>query len=213
MSNTAWPWLAVAGLGALHGLNPATGWPWAAAWGLRSRNHSQVLRALLPIALGHAASVALVVAVVAVSAAFNRMLDLDALPALATAALALAIAFHLWRHVRRRPGPTARAVPGAHTGLALWSFGVSTAQGAGLMLLPALVPICMGSGAVREITASGSLSLALLALGVHTAAMLAVTGAVAAAVCLGVEATRGRSGATPNSPPAAAGTAPDRARA
>ena len=24
-----WPWLAVAGVGALHGLNPASGWIWA----------------------------------------------------------------------------------------------------------------------------------------------------------------------------------------
>jgi hypothetical protein len=25
-----WPWLAIAGLGALHGLSPATGWMFAA---------------------------------------------------------------------------------------------------------------------------------------------------------------------------------------
>lgn len=31
-----WPWLAVAGVGALHGLNPATGWMFAAASGVRS---------------------------------------------------------------------------------------------------------------------------------------------------------------------------------
>ena len=60
-----WPWLAVAGLGALHGLNPTTGWMWAAAWGVQSRDWSQALRALLPIAAGHAASVALVAGVVA----------------------------------------------------------------------------------------------------------------------------------------------------
>ena len=33
--DSAWPWLAIAGLGALHGLNPASGWPWAAACGWR----------------------------------------------------------------------------------------------------------------------------------------------------------------------------------
>ena len=31
----AWPWLAVAGVGALHGLNPATGWAFVAAWRVR----------------------------------------------------------------------------------------------------------------------------------------------------------------------------------
>ena len=59
-----WPWLAVAGLGALHGLNPATGWLFAAARAARSGDARDVRRALLPIAFGHALSVALVVAVV-----------------------------------------------------------------------------------------------------------------------------------------------------
>ena len=53
------PWLAVAGLGALHGLNPATGWILATASGLRSGDRRRALRALAPIAAGHAASVAL----------------------------------------------------------------------------------------------------------------------------------------------------------
>jgi hypothetical protein len=49
------------------------------------------------------------------------------------------------------------------------------------MLVPALIPLCMGEGAVREITASGSLVLILAVVGVHMAAMLAVTALVAAA--------------------------------
>jgi hypothetical protein len=66
---------------------------------------------------------------------------------------------------------------------------VSTAHGAGLMLVPALVPLCMGDApAARQPSVSGSLLLALAAVGVHTAAMLAVTGLVAAGVCRGVEA-------------------------
>jgi hypothetical protein len=55
-----WPWLAVAGAGALHGLNPAAGWAFAAACGMRSRDRTQSLRALLPMAVGHATSIALV---------------------------------------------------------------------------------------------------------------------------------------------------------
>ena len=54
-----WPWLAVAGLGALHGLNPASGWPFAAARSLRSQGRVRALRALGPIAAGHLLSVAL----------------------------------------------------------------------------------------------------------------------------------------------------------
>ena len=58
-----WPWLAVAGVGALHGLNPANGWLLAAARATHSGDARDVRRALLPIALGHALSVALVVVV------------------------------------------------------------------------------------------------------------------------------------------------------
>jgi hypothetical protein len=48
-----WPWLAVAGVGALHGLNPATGWLFAAACGVRSRSRKRALCALIPIAAAH----------------------------------------------------------------------------------------------------------------------------------------------------------------
>ena len=62
MSGTAvWPWLALVGLGAYHGLNPAMGWLFAVAIGLQERRRAAVLQALPPIALGHEASVALVV--------------------------------------------------------------------------------------------------------------------------------------------------------
>jgi hypothetical protein len=47
------------------------------------------------------------------------------------------------------------------------------------------MPLCTGNAATREITASGSLTLALAAVGVHTAAMLAVTGMIAIGVCRG----------------------------
>ena len=52
-----WPWLAVAALGAYHGLNPAMGWLFAVALGLQEGRRGAVLRALPPIALGHEASV------------------------------------------------------------------------------------------------------------------------------------------------------------
>ncbi len=46
-----WPWMALAGLGALHGLNPANGWMFAAAWGVHARDGSRARRALPPIAI------------------------------------------------------------------------------------------------------------------------------------------------------------------
>ncbi|MES2187275.1 MAG: hypothetical protein V4505_22185 [Pseudomonadota bacterium] len=187
-----WPWLAVAGMGALHGLNPATGWMLAAAWGVRShgrtpmQRRARALRALLPIAAGHAASVALVAAAVVFGLALDRRLLL----AVAGGLLVVAVLLHLSGHAPRM----ARA-PAGHAGLALWSFLVSTTHGTGLVLVPALMPLCLGAGtgsgaaaATRVGTASDALLLALAAVAVHTAAMLAVTGLVACGMCRGLDA-------------------------
>ena len=53
-----WPWLALAGLGAFHGLNPAMGWLFAVALGLHRQSREVVFVSLLPIAAGHALSIA-----------------------------------------------------------------------------------------------------------------------------------------------------------
>ena len=59
----AWPWLALAGLGAFHGVNPAMGWLFAVALGLHRKSRRAVVLALAPMALGHAVSIWLVAAV------------------------------------------------------------------------------------------------------------------------------------------------------
>ena len=177
--SSLWPWLVVAGVGALHGLNPATGWMLAAAWGLRSRDRAQALRALVPIAAGHAASVALVAGAVV----FGLAMDRFTLQVLAGGLLAASAVLHLSGHT-----PKAARAPAGHAGLALWSFMMSTAHGAGLMLVPALIPLCAGETSALEMTESGPLTLALAAVGIHTAAMLAVTGMIATGVCRGFDA-------------------------
>ncbi|TMH14342.1 MAG: hypothetical protein E6H65_00430 [Betaproteobacteria bacterium] len=175
---SVWPWLAVAGAGALHGLNPATGWMLAAACGLRSHDRRQALRALLPIAVGHTASVALVAGVVALGLNMDRVV----LQGTAGVLLVVVSALRLWGNAAHRAH-----MPAGHAGLALWSFVMATAHGAGMMIVPALIPLCLGDSPAREITASGSLTLALAAVAVHMAAMLAVTGLVATGVCRGVD--------------------------
>lgn len=164
-----WPWLAVAGAGALHGLNPCTGWGLAALCGLRAGDGRQVLAALRPIALGHAASVAAVAALAALGG------SVDGLPVLAAGAGLCGLVLL----ARRRRG-----------GLAVGAFVAATLHGSGLMLVPALVPLCLGASPAREITASGSLAGALAAVAVHMAAMLAVTAASARAACGGVAALK-----------------------
>ena len=67
------PWLALAGLGAFHGLNPAMGWLFAVALGLHRRERRIVWLAPLPIALGHTLSVgAVAAAFIAADAVVNR---------------------------------------------------------------------------------------------------------------------------------------------
>ena len=55
-----WPWLALVGLGAFHGVNPAMGWLFAVALGLHRQSRAVVLKSLVPIAIGHALAVVLV---------------------------------------------------------------------------------------------------------------------------------------------------------
>ncbi|HET9207150.1 MAG TPA: hypothetical protein VFO28_12990 [Burkholderiaceae bacterium] len=187
-----WPWLAMAGLGALHGLSPANGWMFAAACGLRAGCSAQARRALLPIAVGHAASVAVVATVAVHGLAMDRAL----FQSLAGALLVAAASYRLVRSAepwapgramrRARPTTTGMATTASHVAIALWSFLMATAHGAGLMLVPALVPLCVSGGPARELSASASWLLALAAVAVHTAAMLLTTGAIATGVCRGV---------------------------
>ena len=168
-----WPWLGVAGLGALHGLHPAGGWVLAAGWGLRTGDRRQALRALGAIALGHAAAIGLVAWLVRGGLSFDRV----PLQAAAAMLAGLAVLLHFWRRTPRRV-----RLPAGHAGMALGSFVLSTASGAGLMLVPALLPLC-GPGAAGFAGQGGPLLLALAAVGVHTAAMLLVAGLLASGIC------------------------------
>jgi len=173
--DTLWPWLAAAGLGALHGLNPASGWVFAAACGVRARDRRQAWRALVPIAAGHVMSLALVAVAVAMGGSMDRRLAQGLAAALLLALLFVAGVRHLQGH------PIGAACcPAGQGGLALWSFIVATGHGAGAMLVPALMPLCAGSASM---TAAGSLALALAAVGVHLAAMLGASGMAAALAC------------------------------
>lgn len=171
-----WPWLAVAGVGALHGLNPATGWAFVAARGVHGGAPARAWRALAPIAIGHAASVALIAALAALGLVAQR----GALPwvagGLAVFVAAVHVSGHLPQHLHAAAG---------QAGLALWSAAMGLVHGAGMMLVPALIPLCLSASPAREITASGSMVLALAAVAVHMAAMLAMTAAMAAVACRG----------------------------
>lgn len=176
-----WPWLAVAGLGALHGLSPANGWMFAAACGVQARDGAQARRALLPIALGHAVSVGVVAWAFALGMSAQRAQVQGV-----AGVLLLGVAAYRWLRGAGRPSSSPKGLRAGQAGIALWSFLMACAHGSGLMLVPALMPLCLADNPAREITASGSLPLALAAVGVHTAAMLATTGVIATGVCRGL---------------------------
>jgi hypothetical protein len=168
----SWPWLLLAGLGGFHGLNPAMGWLFAVALGLHRNSLGAVLGALPPIALGHAVAIAAVAAVV-VSTGF--VVSPQPLRLAAGLLLLAAAAWH-WFYGHRHRVRFGMTVGGL--GLALWSGLMATAHGAGLMILPALMPLCLASGPSVPRTAGA----ALAAVGVHSGAMLAVTALIAVAV-------------------------------
>ena len=165
-----WPWLAIAALGLFHGINPAMGWLFAVALGLHRGRRKVVLLALLPIALGHAIAVALVLAA---TLTLGSLLDPQWLARAGGAVLIGWAAWHALRGHRQRPRVGMQA---GMAGLALWSFLMAGTHGAGLMLVPVLLPLCRAAGAPA---ASGPLMPALLALGLHTLAMLLAIGTVA----------------------------------
>jgi hypothetical protein len=166
-----WPWLALVGLGLFHGLNPAMGWLFAVALGLHRGSQRIVLLSLVPIAVGHAAAVAAVLLAVL---ALGLVIDHTILVRLAAIVLIGWAAWHaLYGHQRRvRVGMQTGLL-----GLVLWSFLMASSHGAGLMLIPALEPIC-GSALPAGGGATSDAPLALAALGVHSAAMLATIAAV-----------------------------------
>jgi len=168
-----WPWAALALLGAYHGLNPGMGWLFAVARGLQERKRQAVLSSLLPIAIGHEASI--VVVVIAVS--LTEQLVPPYLVRL-LAALVL-VSFGLYKLARPLSHPKGFGMRVGFAGLAGWSFLMSSAHGAGLMLAPVLLglPVAGSYHSLRDISLE-----AAAAATIHVAAMLFVMGVVSVVV-------------------------------
>jgi hypothetical protein len=171
-----WPWLALAGLGAFHGLNPAMGWLFAVALGMHRHSRAVVLEALIPIAIGHALAIlAVALAVVLLGLVVDQRLI----------RIAAGILLIGWAAYHTLYGARHRVRFGMQVGmlgLGAWSFLMASAHGAGLMLVPALIPLCLAASPAQELSAAGSIPIALAAVGVHTLAMLATTGVIAVVV-------------------------------
>ena len=169
------PLLAIAGLGAFHGLNPAMGWLFAVALGLHRQNRAVVLVSLVPIAIGHAISIALVAGLLLAT----DYLVPHGLVRAGSAILLLAWAAYHWRYGHRHRVRFGMRV--GLWGLGVWSFLMATAHGAGLMLWPALMPLCFPSDPTAR-TFAGPVAAAFAGVGVHSMAMMLTTAVIAVIV-------------------------------
>jgi hypothetical protein len=174
---TASLWLAVIASGLYHGLNPGMGWPLAVSAGLMERSPRALVAALGPLAGGHLLAMLLVIlpfALLVMLAEWQRQIQIGA--------SLLVIGFGIFRLVNQRhPRALARIPP---TQLALWSFAVAIAHGAGLMLVPIYLGLCLEANPDRSHEAAGSLinanlGMAVLVSAVHAAAMIAAGGCLA----------------------------------
>jgi hypothetical protein len=171
------------------------GWLFAVALGLQERSRTAVLRALVPIAVGHEASLAVVVALV------SGLQVVASESVLRIAGALVLIGFGLYKFLRPRSHPRWVGMRVNTWELGLWSFLMSSAHGAGLMLFPVLLGLPAGAAAAAtaatahaEVGGEPHLHLAgsgitgamvvqdLAAVTIHTAAMLLVMAAVAAVV-------------------------------
>jgi hypothetical protein len=168
-----WPWLTLALLGVYHGVNPGMGWLFAVGRGLQERRRSAVIGALLPIAAGHELSIVLVVLGVALTQALVAPHTVRLLAAL------VLVSFGIYTLARPRRHPRGFGMRVGVLGLAAWSFLMSSAHGAGLMLAPVLLglPVAEQYEDPRQLGET-----AVLAATVHVIAMLATMAVVAVVV-------------------------------
>ena len=186
---TAALWLAVVAFGVWHGLNPAMGWPLAVANGMQAGRSGAVFATLLPLGGGHFAAMAIVLAPFAWLSSYLEWGHL-----IRVGAGGLILLFGIFKLIEpRHPRALARIRP---TQLAWWSFVMATAHGAGLMLVPFMLGLCISAPAAVHVTAlpdaahatvmnylaQSSVATAILVAALHTLAMMVAGLAMAWAV-------------------------------
>jgi hypothetical protein len=151
------------------------GWLFALALGLQEKRRSAVARALLPIALGHAAAIAIAIVILYF---FQHLFSFHSLRWPVAAIIFVLGIYRLFKASHPRGG-------GMRVGgrdLFVWSFLMASAHGAGLMLIPVLLG---GTNNIvhHDMSSSHEMNLSskviLLSVLVHTAAMLIVAGTLA----------------------------------
>ena len=152
------------------------GWPLAVAAGLSEKRGRAVFAALLPLAAGHFAAMAVVLLPFALLTVVS-----DHSGGIRIGAGLLVAGFGLYRLFdRRHPRLLARIKP---TQLALWSFLVAIAHGAGFLLVPIYLGLDAAAGhavhgGMHQMAENSFLSALIVSI-VHTLAMIAAGGGIA----------------------------------
>jgi hypothetical protein len=171
-------WAMLLALGAFHGINPGMGWLFAVALGMQERRRGAVLRALVPLGVGHALAVA---GAVGAAFAIGTVIPIGWLRWPTAGVLISLGMLRFFRH--RHPRWASMRV--SMSGLTLWSFLMATAHGAGLMVVPMFLGMTMAGDAGHmhhTMPASVGAGAALVATGLHAAGYLAVTAFIAVLV-------------------------------
>ena len=173
MHGTPFAWAVLFLLGAYHGINPAMGWLFAVALALQKRDDRAVWQSLAPIATGHILAIAAVIAAAAIAGAVLP-------PRVVRIGVAVLLAgFGVYRIVSRKH-PRFGGMQVGFRDLTIWSFLMACAHGAGLMLLPLLLGMsAMNSAHETHAHPFAGAGLQLLAVAIHTAGYLLVTGIIA----------------------------------
>jgi hypothetical protein len=176
-ATSVWLWAAIVASGLYHGINPGMGWPLAVAAGLMDKSPRALLAALVPLSAGHLVAMLVMLlpfAMLLALAQWERQIQVGA--------GLLVIAYGVLRLIYpRHPRVLAGIAP---TQLALWSFVVAIAHGAGLMLVPIYLGLCESTGLDRGHEAAATLAganftMALMVSVVHTVAMISAGGGAA----------------------------------
>src|SRR5215813_7882833 len=150
-ATSVWLWAAIVASGLYHGINPGMGWPLAVAAGLMNKSPRALLAALVPLSAGH------LLAMLVMLLPFAMLLALSQWERQIQAGASLVvIAYGVLRLIHpRHPRLLARIRPAQ---LALWSFVVAIAHGAGLMLVPIYLGLCQSAGFEQDHEAAAILS-------------------------------------------------------
>jgi len=176
-AHVLWPWVALVLLGVYHGVNPGMGWLFAVARGFQQGDRRAVLEALIPIAAGHESSVTLTVALVS---AFEFVAAPQLLRAVGAVVLIL---FGLFKLLKPGVHPRWVGMRVSRLDLVAWSFLMSTAHGAGLMLFPILMALPTAAldnaDSAPQAALGATVVTDLAAVVIHTTATMLVMGAIA----------------------------------